>query len=76
MPSAIGASHASPNSPAFQVRASSPEAKGAEFGALVAAAAKAKHAPPPPVVEEPPASIETPPADTETDAGQVVDVVA
>lgn len=74
MPSTIGASHASPNSPALQVRGANSEAKGAQFGALVSAAAKAKHSPPPPpAVEEPPALVG--PSQPE-ETGATVDITA
>lgn len=66
--------NASTNSPAHQVRAQNPAAKGAEFGALVSQAAKAKHAAPPEPVVEPPTT-DTTQSGVEEGAGGVFDVL-
>ena len=52
--------------PAKQAKAADPAVKGAEFGALVSQFARAKHAPPAPVVE-PVAPVVTPPTETTVD---------
>jgi hypothetical protein len=73
-PHASAALHAErPLNPAQQAKAADPAGKGAAFGALVSQIARAKHDPPPPVVEVVP---ETTPAATEPGTGEILDVSA
>ena len=70
--------HPSELNPARQAKAAQPEAKGAEFGHLVASFAHARHAPPPasltpPIIEPPGEDISSPEASGPPDDAAVVE---